>query len=88
MKTAALHPILQVRAIAIAIRELIAGNEEADIGGPMRIVEEFKAAADPTYERALQMLLLFGVYAWLALSLLDLVRLWRLSRPADARASY
>lgn len=86
IKAAALHPILQTRAIAIEIREMIVGNEEVDAAGPIRIVEELRRMP-PTLQVALQMLLLFGVYAWLALSVLDLVRLVRLAREPDARSN-
>ncbi len=84
---AALYPFVQTRTIAVETRELILGTEEPDIGGPMRIIEEFQTSMQMTFETALQMFLVFGVYGWLALCVLDLVRLWRLSRPADARSN-
>lgn len=86
VKMAALYPIHQTRNVAVAIKEMIAGNEEAEIGGPKRILEEFKRM--PTGMRAaLQMLLLFGFYAWLALCVLDVVRLLVLARQPPARSS-
>lgn len=86
LERAALYPIHQTRQIAVAVRELIAGREQADPGGPMRIVEEFRT--QPAGMRAgLQLLLVFGVYVWLALALFDLVRLVQLARQAPARSS-
>ncbi|MBA3454594.1 MAG: hypothetical protein H0T42_16005 [Deltaproteobacteria bacterium] len=86
LEAAALYPIRQTRDIALALRELIAGKEQVDVGGPIRIVEEFRR--QPAGMRAaLQLLLLFGVYAWLALAVFDLVRLVQLARQAPARSS-
>lgn len=86
VKAAALYPIHQARNVAVALREIIAGKEEADIAGPMRIVEEFKRA--PAGLRSgFEMLLLLGFYAWLALCVLDLVRLVVLARQPPARSS-
>jgi hypothetical protein len=86
VKAAALYPIHQTRNVAVAIREIIAGRQEAEIGGPVRILEEFKRRP-AGLRAAFELLLLFAFYAWLALCVLDLVRLVVLARQPPARSS-
>jgi len=87
LKAAAAYPIRATRDVAVHTYRLIAGSEEADIGGPVRIVQELAVAARPLGIRALEILLLFGLYAWLALGILDFVRLVRLARQPPARSN-
>ncbi len=80
LKAAAAYPIRATRDVAVQTYRLIAGSDEAEIGGPVRIIQELSVAARPLGMRALEILLLLGLYAWLALGVLDLVRLVRLAR--------
>ncbi len=80
-------PVGPTRELANRIRALIAGSDQPEAGGPVRIIEVFSDAQRPFGQLALEALLLTGFYVWLALSLLDLVRLIRLARPADARSN-
>lgn len=88
VKAAALEPLVRTRGIAIATYDALFGAEAPAAEGQSKLFQELAAALSaPTFQVALGMLLLWGVYAWLALTLLDLVRLWRLSRQPDARSS-
>ncbi len=83
--SAVTYPFVQVKSVAHSLYVTFAGSEEIEMGGPVRIVEEFRAMDKPMFELALLMLLTFGIYAWLALAVFDLVRMVGLARNSTAR---
>jgi len=83
--TALKYPFVQIKLVAVGLYESFAGSEEIDIGGPKRIVEEFRALEKPMFQLVLMMLMIFGVYVWLALIVFDIVRMVGLARNSTAR---
>jgi len=79
------YPFVQVKLVAVGLYEAFAGSEQIDVGGPVRIVEEFRALQKPMFQVVLMMLMMFGVYAWLALIVFDIVRMVGLARNSTAR---
>lgn len=80
------YPFVQIKNVAHSLYVSFAGSEEIEISGPVRIVEEFRAMQKPMFQLALMMLMTFGVYAWLALIVFDIVRMVALARNSTARA--
>lgn len=73
-RTAIAYPARQAAAIIGGIVEILTGHEEADIGGPVRIVAEFRAPPMSIATQLLDVVLLLAVYLWLALVAFDVVR--------------
>lgn len=61
-KRALIYPVIQTKAIAAGLYGIISGTEEADPGGPKRIVEEFKSAFEYSIVAGIELLMLLSVY--------------------------
>jgi hypothetical protein len=59
---------------------LLFGSTEADAGGPVRIVEEFRRGFEPAGRRGLRAAAIACAWLWFLLALFDLVRAVRLAR--------
>jgi regulator of sigma E protease len=56
------YPILQTKAIAAGLYDIIRGKEDADPGGPKRIYDEFAKAWELGFDTGVKLLMLLSVY--------------------------
>jgi regulator of sigma E protease len=56
------YPVVQTKLILGNIRDIFSGKEEADPGGPVRIVSEFKAAFSRGLPDGVNLLMMLSVY--------------------------
>jgi regulator of sigma E protease len=56
------YPIVQTKVIAGGLRDIIAGKEDADPGGPKRIYDEFAKAWKVGVVRGIELLMMLSVY--------------------------
>lgn len=61
-RRALIYPVEQTKAITAGLYGIIKGTEEADPGGPKRIVEEFKGAFEYSFAAGIELLMLLSVY--------------------------
>jgi len=59
---AIVYPIIQTKAIAAGLYGIVFGNEQADPGGPKRMVEEFQRAFKASLVQGIKLLMLLSVY--------------------------
>lgn len=59
---ALIYPVEQTKLIVAGLYGIIQGTEEADPGGPKRIVEEFKGAFEVGIVQGIRLLMLLSVY--------------------------
>jgi membrane-associated protease RseP (regulator of RpoE activity) len=72
---AILYPANQAAHTFEAVIEIVKGSEQAEAGGPVRIVEEFSTAFETSLPQVIiQIGMIFGVYTLIGLALFDLVR--------------
>jgi regulator of sigma E protease len=62
VKEAFAYPVKQTKVIAAGLYGIIVGTEEADPGGPVRIVEEFQKAFESGLRYGIRLLMLLSVY--------------------------
>jgi regulator of sigma E protease len=62
VRRAFVYPILQTKAIAAGLYGIVFGNEQADPGGPKRMVEEFYHAFKAGLVPGIKLLMLLSVY--------------------------
>jgi regulator of sigma E protease len=56
------YPVVQTEVIAAGLYGIIVGTEEADPGGPVRIVDEFRKAFSLGWVRGIELLMVLSVY--------------------------
>jgi regulator of sigma E protease len=56
------YPVKQTDVIVTGLVDIIAGDEEAEVGGPVRITEEFKKAFEEGWVVGIQLLMMLSVY--------------------------
>jgi regulator of sigma E protease len=56
------YPVDQSVSILTGLYQVITGEAKAELGGPVRIVEEFSAAFDSSFVEGLELLMLLSVY--------------------------
>jgi len=56
------YPVVQTKVIMTGLRDIFTGKEEADLGGPVRIVSEFKAAFARGLPEGIKLLMMLSVY--------------------------
>jgi regulator of sigma E protease len=61
-RDAVVYPIEQTKAIAAGLYGIVFGDEKADPGGPMRMVDEFKEAFKVSFSTGIELLMLLSVY--------------------------
>ena len=62
LKGALVYPIDQTKMILGGLRDIFTGKEDADPGGPVRIVKEFKNAFEAGWVPGIKLLMLLSVY--------------------------
>jgi membrane-associated protease RseP (regulator of RpoE activity) len=72
LRDAIVYPAAQTGSVVKGFIEVFKGSEEAEPGGPVRIVSEFKVDTEPG--RYVLVTLLVAIYVWIVLVLFDLVR--------------
>jgi hypothetical protein len=77
---AAVFPASYVRMFAGQIGDLFGGREEAEPGGPVRIVQEFSVPQQSFLVQMGQHWMRFAVFAMLLMFVVDIVRVVRLAR--------
>lgn len=81
-RNAAVFPATYVRMIASRVGALFGGDDEADPGGPKRILVEYTVAPPSFLVRMGQHWMRFAVFAMLLMFVVDVIRVVRLSRVA------
>ncbi len=61
-KDSLIYPVEQTKIILGGLRDIFTGKEEADPGGPVRIVSEFKSAFDRGLPYGVRLLMMLSVY--------------------------
>jgi regulator of sigma E protease len=61
-KSAIVFPVDQTKLILRGLRDIFAGKEEMDAGGPVRIVSEFQSAFDRGLPDGIKLLMALSVY--------------------------
>ncbi len=61
-RSALVYPIIQTQAILGGLRDIFSGKQDADPGGPVRIVSEFKAAFNRGLPDGIELLMMLSVY--------------------------
>ncbi len=79
---ASTFPIDDVSAMISRARGSFGSSDDAEVGGPTRIVEEFAVAPRSFLERMWPLWMRFGVFAMLAMLIVDVFRFVRLTRLA------
>ena len=62
LTSALVYPVDQTKMILGGLRDIFTGKEDADPGGPVRIVKEFKGAFEAGWVPGIKLLMLLSVY--------------------------
>lgn len=75
-------PIDDISVMIGQVRGSVGGSDDAEVGGPTRIIDEFVVARPSFLARMWPLWMRFGVFAMLAMLIVDVIRFARLTRLA------